>query len=120
MRTMGSEASKQSSETSIEGGIHEVLERASDALRPSENSDGEISDNNNFDIMLGQLSESPRREIENLIGELQTLHTKLGTDRTRIHRDIVEYAGISQQVMQLTTIISDSVKCLPRPPGISR
>jgi hypothetical protein len=29
-------------------------------------------------------------------------------------RDITEYAGLSQQVMQLTTIISDSVKKLPR------
>jgi hypothetical protein len=32
----------------------------------------------------------------------------------RIQRDIAEYAALSQQVMQLADIISDSVKKLPR------
>ena len=53
-------------------------------------------------------------EIDNLIGDLQTLRRKLQTDGERIQRDIAEYAELSQQVMQLTKIISDSVKKLPR------
>jgi hypothetical protein len=39
---------------------------------------------------------------------------KLQTDGDRIQRDIAEHAELSQQVMQLTKIISDSVKKLPR------
>ena len=53
-------------------------------------------------------------EIDNLISELQTLRRKLHTDGDRIQRDIAKYAELSQQVMQLTTIISDSVKKTPR------
>jgi predicted DNA-binding ribbon-helix-helix protein len=75
---------------------------------------------NTVDALLGRVSESSRCEIENLIDELQTLHNKLQNDRSRIRRDIMEYAGLSQQVMQVTTIISDSVKTLPGAPGISR
>jgi hypothetical protein len=48
------------------------------------------------------------------------LHKKLQTDGDRIQRDIAEHAELSQQVMQLTNIISDSVKKLPRASGISR
>ena len=59
-------------------------------------------------------------EIANLISELQTLRKKLQTDGDRIQRDIAEHAELNQQVMQLTTIISDSVKKLPRPSGINR
>jgi hypothetical protein len=58
-------------------------------------------------------------EIDNLISELQTLRRKLQTDGDRIQRDIAKYAELSQQVMQLTTIISDSVKKLPGAPSIS-
>jgi len=118
MRTIGSEASK-SSEMDFEGSIHEVLTRASDALRPAENSDEEMSANT-VDTLLGRVSESSRCEIESLIDQLQTLHNKLQTDRSRIRRDIMEYAGLSQQVMQVTTIISDSVNKLPGASGISK
>ena len=59
-------------------------------------------------------------EIDNLISELQTLRRKLQTDGDRIQREITEYAELSQQVMRLTTIISDSVEKLPCGPGISR
>jgi hypothetical protein len=52
-------------------------------------------------------------EIESLIVELKTLRKKLQTDGDRIQRDIAEHADLSQQVMQLTNIISDSVKKLP-------
>jgi hypothetical protein len=52
--------------------------------------------------------------------ELQTLDIKLEVDRSRIHRDIVEYTDLSKQVMQITAIISDSVKSLPTAPPISQ
>jgi KaiC/GvpD/RAD55 family RecA-like ATPase len=112
-------AINQSSEMDVEGSIREVLTRASDALRQAENGDEEMSANT-VDTLLGRVSESSRCEIESLIDKLQTLHNKLQADRSRIRRDVVEYAGLSQQVMQVTTIISDSVKKLPGASGISK
>jgi hypothetical protein len=56
----------------------------------------------------------------NLVDELQALDKKLQIDGDRIQHDIEEYAGLNQQVMQLTTIISDSVKQLPETRGLNR
>jgi ABC-type transporter Mla subunit MlaD len=107
------EIKKSSSEMDVEGNIRE-LTRANHAFRQIENKDDETSANS-LDTLLGQVSEASTREIENLIEELQTLRNKLQADGSRIRRDITEYAGLSQQVMQVTTIISDNVKKLPAP-----
>jgi hypothetical protein len=63
--------------------------------------------------LLRQVSKTSIGEIDGLIVELRTLHKKLQTDGDRIQRDIAEHAELSQQVMQLTKIISDSVRKLP-------
>src|SRR6516162_11809859 len=68
--------------------------------------------------LLRQLSRTSLSEIDSLISELQTLRRKLQADGDRIERDIARYAELSHQVMQLTTIIFDSVKNLPGAPGI--
>jgi hypothetical protein len=62
--------------------------------------------------LLRQVSEAPTREIEKLINQLQKLRTQLQNASNRIQRDIAEYTELSQQTMQLTSIISDSVKKL--------
>ena len=49
------------------------------------------------------------REVDSLIGDLQALRHKLNIDGNRIQREIAEYSEVSQQVMQLTHIISESV-----------
>jgi hypothetical protein len=64
--------------------------------------------------LLRQVSEASMGEIDSLIVELKALHKKLQTDGDRIQRDIEEHTRLSQEVMQLTKIISDSVKKLPR------
>jgi hypothetical protein len=64
--------------------------------------------------LLHQLSDVPTHEIEKLISELQAVRKQLQNAGNRIQRDIAEYADLSQQVMQLTAIITDSVKKLPR------
>jgi hypothetical protein len=58
--------------------------------------------------LLRRVSEAPTREIEKLINQLQRLRTQLQNAGTRIQRDIAEYTELSQQTMQLTTIISDN------------
>jgi hypothetical protein len=117
MRTAGSELTNKSLEMDIERNVHE-LPRDGDTFRRSENGNDEMSANG-ADTLLGRVSESSRREIEKLIDQLQTFHNKLQADRSRIHRDIVEYTSLSQQVTQVTAIISDSVKSLPGAGGIS-
>jgi ABC-type transporter Mla subunit MlaD len=107
------EINKSSSEMDVEGNICE-LTHASLAFRQVENKDDETSANS-LDTLLGRVSEASTREIENLIDGLQTLRNKLQADGGRIRRDIMEYAGLSQQVMQVTTMISDNVKKLPVP-----
>ena len=111
-------ATSKSPEMDIERNVGE-LKRAGANFRQIENGNDEILDNS-IDILLSRVLDSPRREIENLIADLKALHNQLETNRSLIHRDIVEYADRSQQVTQLTAIISDSVENLPRTPRISQ
>ena len=80
--------------------------------RQTESNAGEMS-GEHLGTLLRQVSKTSIGEIDSLIVELKTLHKKLKTDGERIQRDIAEHAELSQQVMQLTKIISDSVKKLP-------
>ena len=80
--------------------------------RAAESSDGELSAEGLGDL-LGRVSKNSTSEIDSLIGELQRLRRKLQTDGDRIQREIEEYHALTQQVMQLTGIISDSVRNLP-------
>jgi hypothetical protein len=68
---------------------------------------------NNLASLLRRVSEVSTREIENLIGELRVLREKLEIDYYRLQNDFADYAELSQGVMQLTAIISDSVNSLP-------
>ena len=63
--------------------------------------------------LLSRVSEAPTREIEKLINQLQRLRTQLENAGNRIQRDIAQYTELSQQTIQLTAIITDSVKKLP-------
>ena len=103
---------EKSSEVEAGGNIHELARGSSAVFRPGEASDVEMS-SDNLAGLLRRVSEASTREIENLVGDLQALRKKLHTDGNRIQRDITEYAELTQQVMQLTKIISESVKKLP-------
>ena len=63
--------------------------------------------------LLRRVSESSTREVEELINQLQNLRRQLQNAGDRIQRDIAQYTELSQQTMQVTAIISDSVKNLP-------
>src|SRR6185312_6175501 len=111
----------KSAETEVEGNIRELVRRDSAALRQSGDADSETIASN-VGSLLRRVSGTSTREIDNLINELQNLREKLRNDGTRVQRDIVEYAALSQSVMQLTKIISESlmqVKKLPDAPSIS-
>ena len=129
----GSTKISQSSEIDAGGNIHELLVRASHATHQADIAGDKIAVNamRQVDIagdeiavdsvapFLRQVSEASRREITHLIDALQTLDEKLQTDGDRIERDIEEYTELSKHVLQLTTIVSDSVNSLPTTSGNS-
>ena len=78
----------------------------------AENNDGEKS---GLGDLLDNVSKNSVGEVDGLIGELRQLRAKLDADGARIKREIQEYETLSQQVMQLTKIISDSVATLQKP-----
>jgi methyl-accepting chemotaxis protein len=63
----------------------------------------------NLSELLGRVSENSTGGIDGLIGEFERLRGKLQTDGKRIQSEIEEYNALSQQVMQLTETISESV-----------
>lgn len=102
----------RSSEIDVGGNIRELLvTRTGDGVRQVDVAGDEIAVNS-ITPFLHRVSEASRREIKNLVDALQTLDKKLQTDGDRIQRDIEEYTELSKHVMQLTTIISDSVNGL--------
>jgi hypothetical protein len=102
-------------DTEFEGNIRELV-RGSVAVRQPESGGGDPAVSS-LSALLGRVAGSSTREIDNLIGELRSLREKLQADGNRVQRDIVEYAALSQQVMQLTQIISDSMRKLPSAPA---
>ena len=73
----------------------------------------------NLDTLLRRVSEASTREIDNLMGELHGLRKKLQSDGNRIQSDIAKYTELSQGILQLATIVSDSVRKLPGASGIA-
>jgi hypothetical protein len=106
--------------TEIEGNIRELVRRDTSAIRQVD-SESEMAANN-LSTLLRRVSGNSGREIDNLIGELRILRDKLQADSDRVEREIVEYASLSQSVIQLTKIIADGVtqvKKVPDAPSIS-
>ena len=98
--------------------IHKLLPPPGTAFQQAESSNLEMSPDD-LSTHLRQISKISMSEISQLINELQLLRKKLQTDGDRIQHDIEAYAGLSQQVTQITSIITDSVKKLPTSRGIS-
>jgi hypothetical protein len=98
--------------TDTERNIREL--RDSVPFRQTESDDDTTA--NNLSAMLDRVSGTSTKEIDNLIGDLHAIRKKLQADSNRIQRDIAEYAALSQSVMQLTKIVSDSIKKLPDAP----
>ena len=119
VRPLGTAEIEKSLEVEIEGNIRELARGSNAVFRQGEGSDAETS-TDNLGSLLRRVSDVSTREVDNLIGDLQSLRRKLSLDGNRIQREIAEYAELSQQVMQLTNIISESVKKLPTTAGITR
>lgn len=64
----------------------------------------------NLSEMLGQVANDSAGEIDSLIGEFARLRGTMQTDSERIKREIEGFKALSEQVMQLTKTISESVE----------
>jgi hypothetical protein len=120
VRQRGSSGMERSAEAELEGKIHELVRRDSSAGRQTD-SDSEAGTRNLSDL-LRRVSANSTAEIDNLISELRLLREKLVADGNRVERDIVEYAALSQSVIEMTKIITDSmlqVKKLPAAPTLT-
>ena len=80
------------------------------SARAAEKEEDDQMPTENLSDLLGQVSKNSTGEIDSLIVDFEQLRRKLQTDRERIQRDIEEYTALSQQVMQLTKTISESVE----------
>jgi hypothetical protein len=118
-RPLGAAELENSSEVDVEGSIQELARGSGAVFRQPDAGDPELSPDN-LAATLRRVADASTREVDSLIGDLQALRRKLHTDGSRIQRDITEYAELSQQVMQLTNIIAESVKKLPSAPRVNR
>lgn len=114
------ELTRSGNKAEIEGNIRELVRQQSSAIRQSdpagEQATSELSN------LLRQVSLQSTREVDRLIDDLKTLREKLEEQGNRVQRDIVEYASLSQSVVQLTRIVSEGmthVKRVPDAPSIS-
>ena len=111
----GAEPNKPA-DAEIEGNIRELVRRDSTNLRQL-GADNELPANN-LSSLLRRVAANSTREIDNLISELQTLRDRLHADGSRVEREIVEYAALSQSVIQLTKIIADGVTHVKKMPDM--
>ena len=118
-RPLGTTELEKALEVEVRENIHELARGSSAVFRQGEEGDAETS-TDNLAGLLRRVSDASTREVDCLISDLQALRRKLNTDGNRIQRDIAEFSELSQQVMQLTNIISESVKKLPANTGIAR
>jgi hypothetical protein len=95
-------------ETQVEGEIREFVRRDIATLRRQPESDSEMVAGN-IGTLLQRVAGTSVKEIDKLIGELQTLREMLHNEGARVQREIVEYATLSQAAMQSTRIIAESL-----------
>jgi methyl-accepting chemotaxis protein len=79
-------------------------------LRRAAESNEDQMPTENLSELLGRVSENSTSQIDDLVGDFGLLREKLRTDGERIQREVEEYRTLSQQVMQLTKVISDSME----------
>jgi hypothetical protein len=91
--------------------------------RAAENYDAPMPPEN-LSELLGHVSKNSTGEVDSLIGDFEQLRRKLQSDGERLLREIEEYKALSDQVMQFTKVISESMEkvraSLDRPTTVPR
>jgi hypothetical protein len=93
----------------MEGELRELVRRGLPSPEVvSETGDAETGVNN-LTSLIQRVSDSSALEIEKLIAELQTFRTYLQEQAQRVHREITDYAQMSQAAAKSTRIIAESL-----------
>ena len=79
------------------------------SARAAENGDDQMP-TENLSELLGRVSENSTTKINDLVGDFGQLREKLRVDGERIQRDVEDYRALSEQVMQLTKTVAESVE----------
>ena len=90
--------------TAIETDMRDVLRE-----RKARLSDVSRGTDNDYSAFVSGISVRSVQEIDHLIDGLQGLREKLNNDGDQLHRQITQYAALSQSVIELTKIVSDGM-----------
>jgi hypothetical protein len=71
-----------------------------------------------YSALVSGISAQSVREIDHLIAGLQGLRQKLTSDSDRLYHQIVQHAGLSQSVLELTKIVSDGMTSVGKSSGV--
>ena len=98
----------------LEGSIRELVRRESSAIRQAGDNSEQAA--RELASLVQRISGGSTREVDHLINGLTNLRRKLDDEAMRIRSDIIEFASLSQSVMQLTKIVSDGVTQVAKVP----
>ena len=93
----------------LEGNIRELVRRESNAIRQAADGSGSEHAARELSSLVHRISDDSTREVDHLIAGLTNVRKKLDEEARRIQRDIMDFASLSQSVVQLTKIVSDSM-----------
>lgn len=100
----------ETSGNNFEGEIREFVRRDFAPLRrsPDMNSGAEFAATN-ISSLVQRVAGTSLQEIDNLIGELQSVRDYIASEGERVQREIATYAQLNHAAMTSTRIISDSM-----------
>jgi hypothetical protein len=104
----------------LEGSIGELVRRNSNTIRQANGNSDQAA--RELAGLVRRISGDSTREVDHLINGLTNLRQKLDDEAKRIQRDIMEFASLSQSVMQMTKIVAEGmthVADVPDAPGIA-
>ena len=94
--------------TSFEGEIREFVRRDVTPLTRRDASSGEFAASN-VRSLVQRVAGTSLQEIDNLIGELQSLRDYISKEGERVQREITGYAQLNHTAFKSARIISDSM-----------
>ncbi|MBI3701991.1 MAG: hypothetical protein HY242_16300 [Afipia sp.] len=103
--------------TDVEAGIRDFVRNDIAYLRrptpsmvpPSEPSEIAEATVNNVNTLIQRVAGQSLNEIENLIGELESLRDLMHNEGQRVQRELAGYAQLSQAAMKSSRIIADNL-----------
>jgi hypothetical protein len=71
-----------------------------------------------YSALVTGISAQSVHEIDHLVARLQGLRQKLTGDSDRLYHEIIQHAGLSQSVLELTKIVSDGMASVDKSGGV--